>query len=100
MRSPASATVPTRSASSSPTCTTRATRRCCSSRPSSAWPWRRGSAVREELLRPEPVPGDDDPVVLGDGAEVDGGVADVAGLRPRTLEEFVGQRELKEHLRI
>jgi holliday junction DNA helicase RuvB len=53
--------------------------------------------VREELLRPEPVPGDDDPVVLGDG---DADVADVAGLRPRTLEEFVGQRELKEHLRI
>ncbi|MGI8662338.1 MAG: Holliday junction branch migration DNA helicase RuvB [Acidimicrobiales bacterium] len=39
------------------------------------------------MLNPEPVPGDDD-------------VPDVVGLRPRTLEEFVGQRELKEHLTI
>jgi Holliday junction DNA helicase RuvB len=43
--------------------------------------------MREELLRAEE---------LGDEAEV---TADVS-LRPRTLEEFVGQRELKAHLEI
>jgi Holliday junction DNA helicase RuvB len=43
--------------------------------------------MREELLRAEE---------LGDDAEVS---ADVS-LRPRTLEEFVGQRELKAHLEI
>src|SRR4051795_9024531 len=42
--------------------------------------------MREELLNPEPVPGED--------------VVDVAGLRPRRLDEFVGQAELKEHLAI
>src|SRR3954468_22767615 len=42
--------------------------------------------MREELLNPEPVPGED--------------VVDVAGLRPRRLAEFVGQAELKEHLSI
>jgi Holliday junction DNA helicase RuvB len=40
--------------------------------------------VREELLSPEPAP-DDDP-------------AAEAGLRPRSLDDFVGQRELKGHL--
>jgi Holliday junction DNA helicase RuvB len=44
--------------------------------------------MREELLRAD-VPDDDD-------AEI---TADVS-LRPRTLEEFVGQRELKDHLTI
>ncbi len=44
--------------------------------------------MREELLRPEAEPTDD--------AEV---IADVS-LRPRTLAEFVGQRELKDHLEI
>jgi holliday junction DNA helicase RuvB len=44
--------------------------------------------MREELLRPEVEPEDD--------AEV---VADVS-LRPRSLAEFVGQRELKAHLEI
>ena len=43
--------------------------------------------MREELLRAEEV---------GDEAEV---TADVS-LRPRTLDEFVGQRELKAHLEI
>jgi holliday junction DNA helicase RuvB len=41
--------------------------------------------VREELLRPDAV---DDEVAVD------------AGLRPRSLEEFVGQRELKDHLGI
>jgi len=42
--------------------------------------------VREELLRPEPP----------DELEL----AEEAGLRPRRLEDFVGQEELKEHLTI
>ena len=42
--------------------------------------------MREELLNPEPAPGED--------------VLDVPGLRPRRLDEFVGQSELKEHLSI
>ncbi|MCB0971062.1 MAG: AAA family ATPase, partial [Acidimicrobiales bacterium] len=42
--------------------------------------------MREELLTPEPIePGE---------------VTDEVSLRPRTLEEFVGQAELKEHLSI
>jgi Holliday junction DNA helicase RuvB len=41
--------------------------------------------VREELLEPQPS---------------DGEQAEEAGLRPRRLEEFVGQSELKEHLTI
>jgi len=44
--------------------------------------------MREELLRPDTEPTDD--------AEI---TADVS-LRPRTLAEFVGQRELKAHLEI
>ena len=43
-----------------------------------------GVAVREELLTPTAVPDDAE-------AEV--------GLRPRSLEEFVGQAELKESIR-
>jgi Holliday junction DNA helicase RuvB len=42
--------------------------------------------VRDEFLEPGPV---------GDHEE-----ADEAGLRPRRLSEFIGQRELKEHLAI
>jgi Holliday junction DNA helicase RuvB len=45
--------------------------------------------MREELLNPEPVEGDGDADLV---AEV--------SLRPRSLEEFVGQRELKDHLQI
>jgi Holliday junction DNA helicase RuvB len=44
--------------------------------------------VREELLRPEALEGEDEEASLD------------AGLRPRSLEEFVGQRELKDHLGI
>ena len=44
--------------------------------------------MRDELLEPGPVPDDpDDPV-------------EEVGLRPRTLAEFVGQTELKDHLEI
>ncbi len=64
--------------------------RRCSRTPSSGW--RRldgdGDLMREELLRAD-LPNDDD-------AEL---TADVS-LRPRSLEEFVGQRELKDHLAI
>ena len=42
--------------------------------------------MRDELLTPVPV----DPVE----------VSDEAGLRPKRLDEFVGQAELKEHLSI
>ena len=42
--------------------------------------------MREELLNPEPIPGDE--------------VAEDGGLRPRRLADFVGQTELKEHLSI
>jgi holliday junction DNA helicase RuvB len=47
--------------------------------------------VRDELLEPGRLPDDD-------GDEPD--AADEIGLRPRTLAEFVGQRELKDHLEI
>ena len=45
---------------------------------------------RDEILRAEP--SDDDLVVEA--------LSDEGGLRPRRLDEFVGQRELKEHLHI
>jgi Holliday junction DNA helicase RuvB len=48
--------------------------------------------VREELLDPNPVPGDEPAPADGAGAD--------AGLRPRRLDEFVGQAELKDHLGI
>src|SRR5690606_18669696 len=63
----------------------RRSRHCAAGR---AAPAGGGAPVREELLRPEAGPGDDDELVAD------------ASLRPRSLEEFVGQRELKEHLRI
>jgi Holliday junction DNA helicase RuvB len=48
--------------------------------------------VRDEFLDPA-IGGDDDDVIASE-IELE------AGLRPRALDEFVGQRELKEHLRI
>lgn len=45
--------------------------------------------MRDELLSPDPTP---------DDLEVE--LSDEAGLRPRRLDEFVGQGELKEHLAI
>ncbi|MEY2967366.1 MAG: Holliday junction ATP-dependent helicase RuvB [Actinomycetota bacterium] len=45
-----------------------------------------GPAVRDEFLEPR--------------AASDGEILEEAGLRPRRLDEFVGQRELKEHLDI
>jgi len=74
--------------------------------------------MRDELLSPEPTPDDiaagaEPPLgrrpasgaVTGAGGsalETNGGdlIGEEGGLRPRHLEEFVGQRELKEHLSI
>ncbi len=74
--------------------------------------------MRDELLSPEPTPDDiaagAEPAlgrrpasgaVTGAGGsalETNGGdlIGEEGGLRPRHLEEFVGQRELKEHLSI
>ncbi len=55
--------------------------------------------MRDELLSPEPNPDDLEPVLIDrpSGADV---IGEEGGLRPRHLEEFVGQRELKEHLGI
>jgi Holliday junction DNA helicase RuvB len=55
--------------------------------------------MRDELLSPEPTPDDLEPA-LSDrvpGADV---IGEEGGLRPRVLADFVGQRELKEHLAI
>jgi Holliday junction DNA helicase RuvB len=57
--------------------------------------------VREELLGDEllaatALPGEQDDLAI----DLGGGHADVVALRPRTLEEFVGQAELKDRLRI
>jgi Holliday junction DNA helicase RuvB len=57
----------------------------------------REELLRDELLRATAVDGDPDDAVI-DLAQ--GGHPDLAALRPRTLEEFVGQAELKDHLRI
>ena len=60
--------------------------------------------MRDELLSPDPTP-DDGEVALTDrpagtgptGTDV---IGEEGGLRPRMLDDFVGQRELKEHLGI
>jgi Holliday junction DNA helicase RuvB len=51
---------------------------------------------REEVLAPD---GDDHSDLLS-SVELADDPGDEPGLRPRTLEEFVGQRELKGHLRV
>ena len=81
-RWPGSATAPTRSATPSASCPATATRRRCCATPSSC----SGPRVRDEFLDP------------GVNDDVEDAVE--AGLRPRRLDEFVGQRELKEHLGI
>ncbi|MDH3755071.1 MAG: Holliday junction branch migration DNA helicase RuvB [Acidimicrobiia bacterium] len=50
---------------------------------------------REELLRPDTVDPDDD-----DDELVPGRSGDDGGLRPTSLDDFVGQTELKQHLEI
>ena len=55
--------------------------------------------MRDELLSPEPTPDD----ALAESLEQfihDDTLSDEGGLRPRNLDEFVGQTELKEHLQI
>ena len=81
-RWPGSATPRRRSARRCASCRPTATRPRCCATPSSSW----GPAVRDEFL--DPGVGNDIEEVLE------------AGLRPRLLAEFVGQRELKEHLGI
>jgi Holliday junction DNA helicase RuvB len=55
--------------------------------------------MRDELLSPEPTPEDLEPDLSDrvSGADV---IGEEGGLRPRVLADFVGQRELKEHLAI
>ena len=61
--------------------------------------------MRDELLSPEPTP-DDLESPLHDRAAAQGNevgtdvIGEEGGLRPRLLADFVGQRELKEHLAI
>ena len=55
--------------------------------------------MRDELLSPEPNP-DDFETALADRASGSDLIGEEGGLRPRQLDEFVGQRELKEHLAI
>src|SRR5687768_13652313 len=73
---------PRRSATPSANCPVTAMRRRCCATPSSC----SGPSVRDEFLDPG----------LNDDVED----AVEAGLRPRHLDEFVGQGELKEHLAI
>jgi Holliday junction DNA helicase RuvB len=54
--------------------------------------------VRDELLNPEPLPEDLAPRL--DEADGRDPLHDEGGLRPHSLDEFVGQAELKEHLGI
>jgi len=60
--------------------------------------------MRDELLSPEPTPEDLEPDLSDHpaGTDVTGTyvIGEEGGLRPRHLEDFVGQRELKEHLGI
>ncbi|MEX1216983.1 MAG: Holliday junction branch migration DNA helicase RuvB [Acidimicrobiales bacterium] len=55
--------------------------------------------MRDELLSPEPTP-DDFETDLPEHTSGSGLIGEEGGLRPRHLEDFVGQRELKEHLGI
>ncbi|CAB4373092.1 unannotated protein [freshwater metagenome] len=55
--------------------------------------------MRDELLSPEPT-SDEAELEVGEmraGSDI---IGEEGGLRPRHLDDFVGQRELKEHLGI
>src|SRR5438477_13032089 len=85
---PASATAPTRSVRCCASSPPRATSRTCCERPSGCWPppgEPATTAVRNELLQPAEAP--EEQAVEG-------------SLRPRRLDEFVGQVRLREHLEI
>jgi len=56
--------------------------------------------MRDELLSPEPGPDDLDFEPELPAASVGDTIGEESGLRPRSLDDFVGQRELKEHLQI
>jgi len=53
-----------------------------------------GLAVRDEFIDKNPT----DEILVS--AELSSGESDEVGLRPRLLDDFIGQRELKEHLKI
>ena len=55
--------------------------------------------MRDELLSPEPTP-DEAELEVGEMRAGSGVIGEEGGLRPRHLDDFVGQRELKEHLGI
>lgn len=52
--------------------------------------------MRDEILSPEAIPEEDQLEDVAGAA----GLTNEGGLRPRSLDEFVGQAELKEHLNI
>jgi Holliday junction DNA helicase RuvB len=59
--------------------------------------------MRDELLSPGPTDGEAAEEATSAPSDADpagGSVADDAGLRPRRLDDFVGQAEVKEHLSI
>ena len=60
--------------------------------------------MRDEILSPEPSPDDLEPAlderVAGPNPAGTDVIGEEGGLRPRHLDDFVGQRELKEHLGI
>jgi len=56
--------------------------------------------MRDELLSPEPGPDDLDFEPELPASSVGDTIGEESGLRPRSLDDFVGQRELKEHLQI
>jgi len=56
--------------------------------------------MRDELLSPEPVPEDRESALVGSDLVGSDLIGEEGGLRPRALADFVGQRELKEHLAI
>jgi Holliday junction DNA helicase RuvB len=59
--------------------------------------------MRDELLSPDPGPEDvefEPDLIAGPASERNDVIGEEGGLRPRTLDDFVGQRELKEHLSI
>ncbi len=55
---------------------------------------------RDEWVDPNPFPSEEPDLSVGSDNFIDGANADDNGLRPRSLDEFVGQKELKERLEV
>ena len=53
--------------------------------------------MRDELLSPEPTPDDVEPVLTDQPSGTDV-IGEEGGLRPRHLDDFVGQRERHQYL--